>query len=224
LPKPHAIIVGFGPGNGLGIGGAFGLAGFSLSLIARNPNELKDEILALIQAGSPAEAFTADAGDAIALADAIRRATEIFGPAEVIVYNVLASSQGRPSAIDPGRLTQDFGVNVSGALTSVRAVLPEMLRRGKGTILFTGGGWAIYPSVDFASASLGKCAQRMLALLLAEELQGTGVRAGTLTIMGSVRRNTPFDPDRIGEAFVDMYRQPTSTFQAEVQFTGDKQS
>jgi NADP-dependent 3-hydroxy acid dehydrogenase YdfG len=176
----------------------------------------------LIQAGSPAEAFVADASDVVALTDAIRQATEAFGPAEVIVYNVIASSQGRPSTIDPNRLTSDFGVNVAGALTSVRAVLPEMLRRGKGTILFTGGGWAIYPSVDFASASLGKCALRMFALLLAEELQGTGVRAGTLTIMGGVRRNTPFDPARIGEAFVEMYRQPTTAFQAEVQFTGEK--
>jgi short-subunit dehydrogenase len=213
MSKHHAIIVGFGPGNGSGIARAFAEEGFCLSLISRKPVPFELE-------GVESLSLQADAADPAALTAAIEAASAHFGAPEVLVYNAAAYAQGRPSSIEPASLTADFAVNVSGALASARAVLPAMRHRDSGTILFTGGGWALYPSVDFASMSLGKIGIRSLTFLLADELRGTGVRAGTVTVMGTVAPNTPFDPLKIGRAFVEMYRQPADSFQIELQFKG----
>lgn len=220
MRKPHAIVVGFGPGNGLGIASAFGSAGFCLSLVARDPDSLKDEILGLAQAGYIVTTHSADAHDHSLLTLAVQSATDRLGPPEVLIYNVATCSPGKPSHLTPAQLGSDLEVNVSGALACVNAVLPSMLKRKSGAILFTGGGWALRPALDFASVSLGKSALRVLALLLAEELEGSGVRVGILHVMGAVRRGTRFDPAKIGKAFLDMYQQPKNAFIPEVQFNG----
>ena len=46
----------------------------------------------------------------------------------------------------------------------------------------------------------------MWALTLAEDLAGTGVRVGTVTVHGRVERGTAFDPDDIAAAFVRLHR------------------
>jgi NAD(P)-dependent dehydrogenase (short-subunit alcohol dehydrogenase family) len=167
-----------------------------------------------------AKHYPADAGEPQALTNAIENAILDSGPPDLLVYNAFKFAFGKPSGIDPQVLTNDFSVNVSGALTSSRAVLPLMLKRKSGTILFTGGGWAIHPSVDYASVSIGKAGLRSLALTLAEEFRGTGVRVGTVTIMGTVKPGTPFDPEKIGETFLNLYKTSSQSFTPEVQFTG----
>ena len=220
MAKPHALIVGAGPGVGLGIARAFGGEGFNISLLSRNPDKLRDEVTSLINEGIATESFAADASDHDSLSKGIAQAIAKCGEVEVLAFNVLAFSQGSPSTIDPAGLTRDFHVNVSAALAAARAVLPAMLERKSGTILFTGGGWALYPSMPLTSMSIDKAALRMLAMMLAEEPKDTGVRAGTVTIMGAVAAGGPFDPTKIGEAFVAAYRQPPESFQVETQFRG----
>ncbi len=220
MKASHAIIVGYGKGVGLGIAQAFGKAGFHLSLISRSSSDSPGAISSTELAGLSTKRYQADAGEAWSLTEVIEQATLDFGPPDLLVYNAFVFAAGKPSGIDPEKLTSDFNVNVSGALTSSRAVLPLMLSKKSGTILFTGGGWAIYPSVDYASVSIGKAGLRSLAFMLAEEFQGTGVRFGTVTIMGTVSPGTPFDPARIGEAFLKAYQTPTETFTPEVQYTG----
>ncbi len=122
--------------------------------------------------------------------------------------------------MDPAILTHDFAVNVAGALVAARTVLPGMRQRGAGTLLFTGGGWAIYPDLAFASMGVSKGALRTLVTLLAQELKGTGIRVGTLTVMGTVQPGSAFDPDAIGRAYLDLYRQPTDGFPVEIQYRG----
>jgi len=217
MSRPHAVIVGFGPGIGAGAAQAFAGAGFNLSLISRNPEKHRRHLPAEIAA----RFYPTDAGDPDALSTAIQSAIGADGVPDVLVYNAVSSGIGKPSTIEPASLTRDFSTNVSGALAAARAVLPGMRARSSGTILFTGGGWALYPSADFASISIGKAALRSLTFMLAEELAGTGVRAATLTVMGVVQPDTPFDPGRIGRAFLDMYRQPTESFPVELQFKRD---
>lgn len=214
--KPHAIVVGFGPGLGTGIARAFAAAGFGLSLVSRKQTREENSLPAEIAA----DFYPADAGDPAALSAALQAAVRDSGAPDVLIYNVVAPAMGKPTSIDPASLTTDFSKNVTGALVSAQTVLPDMLRRGAGTLLFTGGGWALYPSVDFASISIGKVALRALTFLLADELKDTPVRVGTLTVMGTVQANTAFDPDAIGRAFLHMYRQPKESFSTEVQFRG----
>jgi NAD(P)-dependent dehydrogenase (short-subunit alcohol dehydrogenase family) len=87
-------------------------------------------------------------------------------------------------------------------------------------ILFTGGDWAHYPWDEAAEIAVGKAGLRSLTLTLAHELAATNIRAGMVSIMGQVAPNTPFDPDRIGEALLELHQQSTADFQPELMFKG----
>ncbi len=90
----------------------------------------------------------------------------------------------------------------------------------KGSLLFTGGGWALYPDPAVASTAMGKAALRHYALMLGQELGNGPVRAATLTILGQVSPGTAFDPEAIGRTFLQMHRQSQDEFRTEVQFRG----
>ena len=220
MSQPLCLIVGFGPGNGLGIARAFGRAGFALALLSRNPAKQAPWQVSLENDGIAARQYSADAANEASLNGAIAKAENELGGTIVLVYNALSATFGKPSTLAPETLVTDFRVNVTGALAAVRAVLPGMKTRGHGSILFTGGGWALQPWDEAASPSIGKAALRSLAFTLAQELHGTGVRVGTVTICGEVAPGTPFDPDKIGEIFLAMHRAPENEFQTEVVFKG----
>ncbi len=221
MSNPLAIIVGFGPGNGLGIARAFGNAGYNLALLSRSPEKHLEHTAALEKAGCQARSFRADAGDPAALTTVLGEVISELGEPEVLVYNALSAAFGRPTTLSPESLIKDFQTNVVGAHAAAMAVLPGMRNRRGGTLLFTGGGWALYPFADAASPSLDKAALRNYVFTLAEELQGAGVRVGTVTVMGVVAPGTAFGPDRIGQAFLEMAQQPTQGFAVERQFHGE---
>jgi NADP-dependent 3-hydroxy acid dehydrogenase YdfG len=218
--KPLCIIVGFGTGVGLGIAHAFGNAGFQLGLIARNPSKYADTITALSESGIEAAIEAADASNEQALGNAIAKLQQTHGTAEVLVYNAVSPTFGKPTTLTASQLAQDFAVNVVGALVAVQAVLPSMKSSQRGSLLFTGGGWAHYPWDEASSIGIGKAALRSLTLTLAQELSATAIRVGMVSIMGKVAPNTPFDPDKIGNAFLAMHRQSEEGYNPEQLFQG----
>jgi len=221
MAKPACVIVGYGPGTGHGIASAFGRTGFALGLLTRSPDKVAEPLSALREAGHHALLFAADAANADSLRSGLDAARAQLGDPEVMVYNAAVFRLATPTAITADQLVADFRTNVAGALTAANHVLPALRARRGGAILFTGGGWALHPSASVASTAIGKAGLRHLVLMLAEELQGSGVRVGTVTILGQVATGTAFDPQRIGEAFVAMYRRPVEQFQSEVLFRGE---
>ena len=216
-----AVVVGYGPGMGAAIARAFAREGMAVAIFARDTARLDAGVAELRAAGAPdAAGIAADATDADSLRRALVDAIERFGTPSVLVYNASLWRPGPTLATHPAEFEQDFRLNVGGALVSTLAVAPAMQARGAGTILFTGGGLALYPSPDAPSLSVGKAGIRALALLLAKELAPAGIKVGTVTILGAVAPGTPFDPDRIAEAFARFHHAPLDPSQAEVQFTG----
>lgn len=214
------IIVGFGTGVGLGIARAFAQAGFTLGLIARSPQKYSDAVKSLTDAGIICEIVAANASDEASLMSAITALIQKYGTPEALIYNVVSGSYGKPTTLEAEQMTQDFKSNVVGALIAAKAVLPLMQTQSQGSILFTGGGWAHYPWDEAASMSIGKAGLRSLALTLAQELAETPIRIGLVSIMGQVAPGTPFDPDKIGEAFLAMYQKPVEGYETEFMFKG----
>jgi short-subunit dehydrogenase len=214
MSKPLCTIVGFGSGVGLGVARAFGQAGFQLALISRNPEKYADELKNLALAGIEAKTVSADARDERALQSAITRQDT----PEVLVYNTVSGSYGKPTTLTGELAIEDFKINVVGALIAANAVLSGMQAQSEGSILFTGGGWAHYPWDEAASVSIGKAGLRSLAMTLAQELQSTNIRVGLVSIMGQVAPGTAFDPDKIGAAFLAMHQQPAAGYETELMF------
>lgn len=130
---------------------------------------------------------------------------------EVLVYNAAYWRQTPLMEVAESELAADLALGVVSAHAAARAVYEGMKARGSGTLLFTGGGLALNPAygVGVGALSAVKAALRHLAYALAEEVKPSGIRVGTVTIAGTVAPGTPFDPDRIAEAFWELHRDST---------------
>ncbi|WP_433946697.1 SDR family NAD(P)-dependent oxidoreductase [Paenibacillus sp. SN-8-1] len=202
----NLVIVGAGPGVSAAVARKFGSNGFRVVLVARNPLSL--EVLASELRDQSIEAYTvaADASKPESISEAFQTIREQHGTPDVLLYNAAFISKATISTLEEQQLIDEFKVNVVGALSSVKEVIPAFRERKEGTILITGGGFALSPSPDYASLSIGKAGVRSLALSLAQELQPDNIYVGTVTIGGYVAKGTAYDPDAIAEKYWELYQ------------------
>lgn len=213
-------VVGAGPGIGLAVAHRFAKAGYRPVLMARRVEVLDQLAAHLAEAGIEVITMGADAAEPGAMAWAFKKIREEIGPVEVLIYNAAASTPAPPTALDPEHLVKDFRTGVAGALACVQQVADPMKAAGHGTILLTGGGFALKPMANLASLGVSKAGIRNLAHSLAEELGPAGIHVATVTIMGLVKSETPFDPGKIADVYWELHQQPRESWQTEVQFTG----
>jgi short-subunit dehydrogenase len=208
MSKKVLLIVGAGPGIGLSTARTFGNKGFKVALIARRLQSLQQYEAELRREGIEAKGFPGDVSSDGSLKAAIDSVIKTYGKVDVLLYNVAVLKPGNPRELTTDDLIYDFKINVAGALTSVKEVVPHM---EKGTILLTGGGLALYPNADLTSLSIGKAGLRSLAYSLHQDLSPQGIYVGTLTIKGFVQKGTYFSAENIANTFFSMYEKQTET-------------
>ena len=122
--------------------------------------------------------------------------------------------------------TSDFNkamnLHCTSALVASQAVFPAMKAAGRGTLLFTGGGLALFPEYGqkWPALTAGKAALRALVIAMAGEFKEHGIRVGTVTVCDEVKPNTPFAPDLIAQRFDDMYQKGKLGDDVESKFQG----
>ncbi len=195
------VVVGVGPGLGLALCRRFGREGFKVAMLARNQERLGEFHRTLADENIVADASGADVGDAESLLAALEDAEAKLGSPDVMIYNAAAFHPGALSSLGNQALARDLQANIVGALVATKQVLPAMVERNTGTLLFTGGGAGVTTWSTNASLSINKAALRMFALNLAEELRVTEIRAATVTVSGSIGKNEHFAPARIAQVY-----------------------
>lgn len=200
---PLAVVIGLGPGLSSALAQRFAAGGYRVVAFARNPEKSEATVAGLRAQGLAVEARAADAGDFVGLSRAISQAASEHGPIEVLLYNAYRATMSLPAALDPAEAVEDFKVNVAAPLAAARAVIPSMIERRTGSIVFTGGSLALEPTgwLEAASLAIGKSGVRSLAQTLNKQLAPSGVHAGTVTIAGAIAEGTAFSPPRIAEAY-----------------------
>lgn len=222
-----ALVIGAGPGLGMSVAHRFGREGFRVALLSRSTTRHPRYLAALSEEGIAAQAFAADVGNAGELQVALDEISAAFGAIDVLYYGPGATD---PSAA-PEPITESTVTTVEqamrpvyGAVEVVNHVLPVMLARGDGGLLFAGGLSAVAPMPALGSLALAAAALRTYALTLNAAVAGQGVYAGTLTIGGLIQRGDihqtitahadkygdvgshTLDPDAIAETAWQMYR------------------
>jgi short-subunit dehydrogenase len=205
--KPVVIVAGVGPGIGASIARAFGAEGFAVALLARDSARLATRHAEMTAAGITAASFVVDLADAAATLNVVAEIRAWAGgdPAS-LVYNAFTLQQGSADRLDLADSQRAMRVNFLAATQLTALLAPAMRASGTGSLLFTGGGAALHPYAGLSSLCAGKAALRMWVRTLAEDLAGTGVRVGTVTVHGPVERGTAFDPDNIAAALVRLHR------------------
>lgn len=198
---PTCLIIGVGPVMSQAIARRFALGGYDIGLIARSPDVIEPLSAELNGLDRQTVWATADAGEEMNLLDALATVEGQIGPTDVLIYNASVMRAASPLELTSVDLRNEFEVNVLGAFAASRAVAPAMIQKGKGVILFTGGGLALEPYPEWASLAAGKAALRSLSFSLFKELSPRGVHVAVIAICGIVENGGPFDPDRISEEY-----------------------
>jgi len=107
-----------------------------------------------------------------------------------------------------------------GAVVTAQVAVPAMRAAGGGTLLFTGGGFADALPESLATLSLGKVALRAVATMLARQLRDDNIHAGSFTILGQIVAGTPFDADRVADAYWAVSNAQPDAWREEYRFEG----
>ncbi|MEV0634827.1 SDR family NAD(P)-dependent oxidoreductase [Streptomyces sp. NPDC050619] len=216
MSKGTALIVGVGPGLGLALAEAFARDGHPVALFGRDAERLGKHAAELTGQGFGAGAYQADAGNPQDLRTALGRAVDDLGAPEVLVYNAAVLQTDSPTGPDADAWAQTLAVNVTGAVVAAQTVLP-LLREGRGSLLFTGGGLALQPSLEYTTLSVGKAALRAYVQVLHDDQRDSGVHVSTVTVAGAIGGEDPrFAPDVLAAAYLDLHHQPKDQWQAEL--------
>jgi len=133
-----------GASSGIGRGLALELArlGATLGLVARR-KEVLDEIITEIggnqqENGGRSANVLAISGD-VQDADSMRAAAEQlraqFGKIDVLIANAGVGGNDDPTRLDAAKFANVINTNVIGVSNSVAAVIPEMVKRGRGQLV-----------------------------------------------------------------------------------------
>jgi NAD(P)-dependent dehydrogenase (short-subunit alcohol dehydrogenase family) len=161
---------------------------------------------------------TADAGDPSSIASMVADVEKIFGGVDVIHYNVAFMRKATITEQPRETFNADLAVNIGGALAAIQAAIPKMAERGSGSILLTGGGYALKPNAEYLSLSIGKAGIRALAYGLFESLAQDGIHVATVTVMATVVPGSK-DADAIAEHFWTLHGQRRDKWTAELKYT-----
>lgn len=199
-------IVGAGAGLGMSIAKKFGQNGFRVALIARNEDKLNQLVIELEQLGIEAASFQADILNKEQIEMAFAAIKEKYGFIDVLEYSPTPSFDTVAPTLDvtEENALYQFQYNVLGALSSIKQVLPDMLDKQSGALLFTTGGAAIHPVSMMGNVGIAISGLRNYIFNLNSELADKGVYAGHLSIGIWMQPNSGVQ-DKIADIWYDMY-------------------
>lgn len=205
---PTIAVVGAGPGLGLSIAKTFGANGFDVALIARSQSKLDQLVAGLEEEGIRAKGFEADVMDRPALVAAMEAAGETFGGIDVLEYSPSSPEPAPEPILDVTveNMQHSLDFLLQGAIAATRAVLPSMLEKGEGALLYTSGASSTQPVPALGNYSPPAAALRQWALCLHPVLAKRGIYVGLVPIGVFIGQEGPdSEPDAIARVYWDMY-------------------
>lgn len=184
-------VFGAGPGLGRSVARRFGREGFRVALVARTPARLDALVEELGAEGIEAAGFPADLGDRAALPGLLDAITDRLGPIDVLEYAPAGPEWQQilrdVREVDVAALEFPLDLLLHSPVTLVHGVLPGMLDRGRGTVLFGLAATSVRPYPQAGNLGPAAAAARSYVHNLHASLAGTGVYAGLVQVGGLVR-------------------------------------
>jgi NAD(P)-dependent dehydrogenase (short-subunit alcohol dehydrogenase family) len=194
-----ALVIGAGDSTGGAIAKRFAKGGMTACMTRRHADKLQPLIDDIVRSGGRAHGFAADARkeeEVIALFEKIENE---IGPIDVLVFNIGANV---PSSILEETARKYFKIwemACLGGFLNGREAAIRMVKRGRGTILFTGATASLRGSANFAAFAGAKHALRALAQSMARELGPKNIHVGHIVVDGAI------DTEFIRETFPERY-------------------
>jgi len=164
----RALVTGASGGIGQAIAAALGGRGAEVVVSARR-EEVLDELCSRL--GGRATHIVADLADRDDLARLAREAGEV----DILVANAGLPGSGNLTDFTPEQVDRALDVNLRAPMQLARALLPGMLDRGRGHLVFIGSMNSKIPNPRTSVYSATKFGLRGFALALREDLHKTPV-------------------------------------------------
>jgi NAD(P)-dependent dehydrogenase (short-subunit alcohol dehydrogenase family) len=226
--KPVAVVTGVGPGLGAALARRFA-ATYAVAILARSADYLKGLANEMRQGGGSVMEAACDVGDRAQLAGAFRSIRDDLGQPEVLLYNAGTGTFGTVVEVTPEQFEANWRVNAYGAFVAAKEVVPEMVARGRGAILFTGATAGVKAGAKSVAFGPAKFAMRGLAQALARDLGPKGIHVAWINVDGSIdipgaRGRKPqlndgdfLKPEAIAETYWHLAHQDSSAWTMELE-------
>jgi len=171
------VVLITGASSGIGRGLAIELAkrGAAVGLLARRAEELAEIVKEIEATGGRALALPADVTDVDAVSKAADQLRAEFGPVDVLIANAGIGGSKPAAQLSAVDVTKIINVNVVGVVNSATTVIPEMVARRHGQIVFISSLAAYRGLPKSAAYCASKAAVSAFAESLRVDLRGSGV-------------------------------------------------
>ncbi len=192
-----SIVTGASVGIGLKIAEALAYRGSDLVLVSRNAERIEKAAGKARAIGRRVVALAADVADNDAPERIVKAALGLGGRIDVLVNNAGFMTFADPFNVNDETWDEIFSVNVRAPMRITRAVLAEMIKVSRGSIINIGSSWSTRASVfnqdgsgvDYCSS---KAALHALTRATAQDVAPKNIRVNTIA-PGAV--DTPMHAD-----------------------------
>jgi len=151
-----------------------------------------------------------------------------IGTPDLVVYNPSYRTRGPLVELDPEEVLKTLTVTCYGGFLVGQQAARLMLKKGQGTILFTGASASIKGYARSAPFAMGKFGLRGLAQSMARELAPQNIHVAHFVIDGGIRQTNDtrgnergpdgmLEPAAIAETYLHVHRQQRNAWTAEVE-------
>ena len=217
------LIVGAGFGLSYSLARLFHDEGMQITLAARNINKFKDlntEIKAIL--------YNCD----VSVIEEVKKLfvnldKQKFIP-DLVIYNPSSRVRGPIGELNPNEVKKALEITSFGGFLVAQEAAKRMMKRGSGSIFFTGATAGVKGFPNSSVFAMGKFALRGLAQSLARELHPKNIHIGHFVIDGGISKSKYFgnnnnendgllDPDEIAKTYLNFYKQNKSAWSWEIE-------
>lgn len=175
-PARTVVVTGASSGIGAVLAQALAERGDRVAIGARRLDRLKEVEDAIRASGGQVFSHPLDVTDFDSIERFISASTDALGPVDVTVSNAGVSIPGWLHESNPEDLSREIATNLLGPMLVSRCVLPGMIEREFGDLIFVGSDNAENPRPQQSGYSAAKAGLKNFCRVLAMELEGTGIR------------------------------------------------
>ena len=171
------LITGASGGIGRATARLFAKQGYAVAVHYHRSRETAESLVRELEAaGANAIPVGADVSNDREVAEMVRQTESVFGEISVFIHNAGTASQQLLTDLPPEEWRALMGVHLDGAYYGCRHVIPGMVRRKWGKILFVSSMWGVTGASCEAAYSAAKAGLIGLTKALAKELGPSSIQ------------------------------------------------
>lgn len=180
------LVMGAGDATGGAVARRFAREGYVACVARRHLEPLQPLVERIRADGGEAHAFACDASVEDDVVQLVARIEAEIAPLDVVVFNVGANLRSPVAEMSAQMYRTAWEAGALAGFLTGREAAKAMLKRGRGTLIFTGATASLRGGANFAAFASAKHALRALAQSMARELGPQGIHVAHVVIDGGI--------------------------------------